>query len=438
MKKHRILMAPMEICGIMLKIHHEFERQGIKHDFLTFYEYAFAGDNMEYENKNLRSYFKIVQKCRKNRERGNTLLVRLWQIPEMFCVLGIFLKVLFLYDTFLLFYGMGLFYCTHYLRRIERMEFMIYRLFHKRVVVLYFGSDSRPPYCGKVETDVESLYKQTKETARRVQMIEKYATVIDSPASAQFRRRPFVVYNRIFPIMEAEELMMPKARSEREKVVILHAPSVQRWKGTKEVRELIRKLQDKGEPVEYVEISGQPHEKVMEAIGDADIVIDQMYSDVPMASFATEASLNGIPVVVCSYYTELCEKEFQFDLPPLCFCGPEEAEQRVRELIHNKELRKSMGEKEREYVQRHYMAEDVIERLIKMIDRNIPEEWYFDPKEASYVWGWGNKKEEIERKVGALADTYGFDALCLNPRAVFYSAYQIMYQEYRKKMKENI
>lgn len=424
MKKHRILMAPMEICGIMLKIHHELERKGIINDFLTFYEYAFAGDCRKYENKSLRGYFKFVGKCRKNREKRRTLLVRLWQIPEMLCVLGIFFKALFLYDTFLFFYGMGLFYCTHYLRRIERLEFMIYRLLHKNVVMCYFGSDSRPPYCGKVDTDIGSLYKQTKETAARVQMIEKYVTVIDSPTTAQFRRRPFIVYNRIFPIMEEAEFVSAEPEGDREKVVILHAPSDQRWKGTKEVRELIQKLQDDGEPVEYVEISGQPHEKVMEAIQNADIVIDQMYSDVPMALFAAEASLSGIPVVVCSYYTELCKKEFKFELPPLCYCKVEEAEEQIRKLIHDKELRKEMGKKEREYVQMHYMAEDVIERLLNVIEGKIPTEWYFDPKEALYIWGWGNSKDEVEKKVMELVDAYGFDALCLDSDSALYSAYK--------------
>ena len=432
-------MAPMEVCGIMLKIHHEFERRGIKHEFLTFYEYTSAENSKDYENKKLRLYFRIVEKCRKNREKNHTLLVRLWQILEMFCVLGIFFKSLLFYDTYLLFFGIGLFYCTHYLRKIERLEFMIYRLFRKRVIMFYFGSDSRPPYCGKFEGGVERLYELTREMAKRVQMTEQYAMVVAYPTTAQFQHKPFIVYNRIFPIIESEEYVKEESKADKGKVVILHAPSAQKWKGTKEIRELIKRLQDEGEPIEYVEISGQPHDKVMDAIRNADIVFDQLYSDIPLATLATEASYNGIPVVVCSYYcAELYEKEFKFELPPVCFCKPEEAEEQIRKLVHNKELRKLIGEKERKYVQIHYMAKDVIERLFCLIDGNVPSEWYFDPLEASYGWGAVNSKNEVEKKVVALVDTYGFDALFLNPNSKLYKVYQKIYNNCKIVHSENV
>lgn len=433
MKKHKILMAPMEICGIMLKLHSEFEAKGIPHDFLTFYEYMPAGENIKaYESKKLKKYYRIVEKCRKYRSQNRTMIVRLLQIPEMIQVLKIFIDSLLHYDTFIFFFGIGLFYCTHYLRYIEELEFFLYKLFRKRVVMIYFGSDSRPPYCGIFEGNTEQLYEQTKNKAKMVHMHEKYTTIIGNPAASQFHTKPFIAYSAIFPIIGEDEIIEKDRISEKENMIVLHAPSRQRWKGTEEVREGIEKLKEKGESFDYIELSGVPHEEVIKAIQNADVIVDQLYSDVPMAMFATEGAVNEKPVIVCGYYAEYCEKEQEITAP-VCFISQKQWEKELQRLIHNKEERQRIGQAEKEYVINNYLACHVVERLLRVIDGEIPEDWIFDPQKSGYIWGACNKKSEVCQKVVALVDAYGLEALCINKKSKLLNRYKKLYFYAKRK-----
>ena len=47
---------------------------------------------------------------------------------------------------------------------------------------------------------------------------------------------------------------------------------------------------------------------VLEKMAMSDIVVDQVYCDTPMAGFATEAAINGVPVVVGGYYADVYKR----------------------------------------------------------------------------------------------------------------------------------
>ena len=59
------------------------------------------------------------------------------------------------------------------------------------------------------------------------------------------------------------------------------------------------KHNNEGLPLEYVEIVGQPNDIVLAEIARSAFVIDQLYSDTPMAGFAAEAARLGKPAIVC-------------------------------------------------------------------------------------------------------------------------------------------
>ena len=81
---------------------------------------------------------------------------------------------------------------------------------------------------------------------------------------------------------------------------IQYATSI-KIKGTEEIRQCIETIKDKGYKINYREISGVLPSDVIAAISGADLIIDQLYSDIHAATFATESIKLGKPVLVFGY-----------------------------------------------------------------------------------------------------------------------------------------
>ena len=53
--------------------------------------------------------------------------------------------------------------------------------------------------------------------------------------------------------------------------------------------------------VEYVELSGLSNSDVLTRLAEADLLIDQAYSDLPLSGVGMEAFVLGIPVLLSGY-----------------------------------------------------------------------------------------------------------------------------------------
>ncbi len=121
--------------------------------------------------------------------------------------------------------------------------------------------------------------------------------------------RPFVNYFRIgMPRPRSQQVEMTadsedhyEARSALRPTRILHAPSHPRAKGTDRIRLAVESLRSKGYEIEYTELTNAANAEVLAHLHECDFVIDQLYSDTPMATFAAEAADVGRPSVVGGY-----------------------------------------------------------------------------------------------------------------------------------------
>ena len=179
--------------------------------------------------------------------------------------------------------------------------------------------------------------------------------LIDSTASSHFHKKPYLIYNCIGIAIDEKE-QVPVGQSKDNTIRILHAPSNQQAKGTATIRKIIKEIQDEGYEFEYVEVSGLPHSVVLEKMAMSDIVIDQLYSDTPMAGFATEAAMNGIPVVVGGYYADVYKKILPQPIAPTAFCNPEKLKETIIYLLEHEEERIRIGREEKKYVDNHCRA----------------------------------------------------------------------------------
>lgn len=428
--KKKIFLGTQELGGMMERLNDAFREMGIKSDF-----YCIEKDPF-FEEKNDRP---ILKKYRFHTDKKKYAVKEwektLWSIFQMWDILHVFFHVLFRYDLFIYIYGQGMFFHNRYLRRIEELEFFILKIFRKKMIMWLCGSDSRPPYCNGGycgEYDEATIYSLTMEKAKKIRMLEKYMLLMDNPASSHFHTKPYLIYSCIeIPIDKNELVQINKKKDD--KITILHAPSNQKVKGTKDIREIIEAIKEEGYEFEYVEVSGVPHEVVREQMARADIVIDQLYCDTPKAIFATEAAMNGVPVVVGGYYADVYKKFLPQPIAPTVFCNPEELKEKLIYLLEHKEERDRIGKAEREYVEKHCLATSVATKLMKVFDNDYPREWLMNPADNDYIWGVGLEKKELINEIVKLINRYGPKALCLDRKSILYKKYMQLYNEAEKE-----
>jgi glycosyltransferase involved in cell wall biosynthesis len=300
------------------------------------------------------------------------------------------------------------------------LELPLLKLFRRRVVYIFHGSDSRPPYLDGAVTsadawkDADVLVRSTRRTKKKLRIIDRWADiVVDNPLSAHLHERPIVSFQAI------GTPRVPSRRTPRVRggvVRVLHSPSHRYAKGSDAIRSAIEQLQARSLSIELVELSGVPHDRVLEALGDADLVVDQLYSDVALAGFAGEAAAAGLPVVVAGYGREeiedaLCGRPF----PPVVFCRPDELAENLERLATDEELRRELGVSARSFVERELAPRAVAQRLIDAI-AELRSAWTFDPQRITYVHGCGLTETAARKLVRATIECGGVAALCVGDK----------------------
>ena len=148
-----------------------------------------------------------------------------------------------------------------------------------------------------------------------------------------------------------------------------------------------------------------------------------------MAGFATEAAINGVPVVVGGYYADVYKKVLSQPIAPTVYCNPEKLKEKIIYLIGHKEERDRIGQEEKDYIENNCLATIVAEKFLKIFDDSYPKEWIMNPDHNDYIWGYGNSKESVANEITRLIDNYGPDSLCLDKNSILYKKYLQLYNE---------
>lgn len=326
------------------------------------------------------------------------------------------------YDVFI-FSGYGSFF--------RFLELPLLRLLGKRIIVVYLGSDARPPYLsGKHLDDREGVFDpsgiavEARALRRRMARVERYASVIvNHTGTAQFAERTFVRLSDvgmpmpIWPGNASPGNASIDMKSSEAPLRVLHAPSRPVAKGTHRVREAVARMQAEGIAIELVELSGVPNSEVLRHLAECDLVIDQLYSDVPLATFSAEAASFGKPVIVGSLYVE----KFGADNPgedraPTIFIDPDELEPVLRRLVADGNLRRSEGERNRLFLAKRCAPREVAARYLQLVEGHIPEAWIADPEQLDYVGGWGLSETAWRDQMARYLAAVGEDGLQLGNR----------------------
>jgi hypothetical protein len=302
-------------------------------------------------------------------------------------------------------------------------ELRLMRRLGKVVVVVFTGSDHRPPYLSghglREHPDTSALAEATRRTAERIRRAERGASaVVALPESAQLHRRPFVHFLAIgYPFATRRVAAAGVGADEEPRthtVRVLHCPTDVRTKGTDQIRAAVERCRERGLAVEYREISGRPNAEVLRALQWADLVVDEVYGDTPMAGFVTEAAYFGRPAVVGSYAAGGDRVELPDGAaPPSAFCRPDQLPDEVARLVADADARRELGARAQRFVRERWAPRQVAERMLRVIGGDVPPEWMVSPSDLRYVHGWGIGEADLRHGLRRLIDERGVDALAI-------------------------
>lgn len=414
-RKLRVVIGPVEIAGYYSNLAGGLTELGIDCDLavITPHPYSYQSDaKVPWVIRIAIRFGKLIAKSKNHRFiRWPLILLRIlvivpWSVWAMFR-----------YDVFIFGFGRTFMW--------RNIDLPILKFLGKTTISnLGHGSEARPPYIDGYQSSQDSgttggaiaLKKMTKATAKRVRFHQKYATVlIGYPMStSHFATSSFVNFLHLglpchFQASQDSYLTKPHiGRKKSGYVRILHAPSNVNAKGTSEIKQVIDGLGLKGHRIEFVLLHGKTNTEVLHEIAQCDFVVDQVYSDTPLAGFATEAAWLGKPAVVAGYGLELVERTMLKDrVPPSEVCRPDELEAAIESLIVSRAKREALGRKAQQFVEENWTREHIADRYLSLIKGEIPESWLCDPNEVLYFYGAGQNQAKSKKQIVSLVQHFG-------------------------------
>ena len=328
------------------------------------------------------------------------------------------ISAIFKYDVFIFLYGRSLFR--------SNLDLPILKLLGRTVISnLSFGSETRPPYLDGFTNynnlgsyDYLQIAKSSRRKLRLTRFHQKHCSfVIGSPTStSQYANKPFInSFILGFPLKLNKNLdELITSCCNQNQITIVHAPSHKQGKGTQDILRAIDNLKNKGYSISLNLLEGVTNQEVIKAIKKCDLVVDQIYSDTPMAGLASEAASYGKPSVVggngLAYLKNFIDKDFW---PPVQECLPNNIENALEDLILDKKKRLELGFKAKEFISKKRSSIVIAKYFDSLIKNEVPSEWWFNPKNIEFIFGSGQSQYQTKEIIKTLVSKYGDQALSL-------------------------
>jgi hypothetical protein len=415
----RVMLGLVEVAGYYTGLQQGLRELGVEADLVTLNRHRLAYQGSTPQPRVAEA---LIAPARRLREcigaaRGvRRTALRCVELPvRAVSQLALMTWALCRYDVFIVGFNAS-FLRTHDLRLL--------RMFRKRIIAVYHGSDSRAPYLdGFVarEADGRTLARLTCRVSARVRRMERYADVIVcGPLSTHLHHRPVVVFQKLgIPVRDVPPAPPPSPSRE---VVVVHAPSDPEGKGTERIRAIIAALRDQGTSVRLEEIQGRPNAEVLTAIASADMVVDQLYSDTHLASLGVEAACLGRPTVVGTYDAAELSRILGEDAQAAVVCHPDEVADVVRSLCIDARARLARGEAAHNFVARQWQRRAIAERMLRLVRGDVPDSWLFDPHDLRAFHGVGLDADALRRRVAAVVRYGGPRALLMDDKPALLEA----------------
>jgi glycosyltransferase involved in cell wall biosynthesis len=343
----RIFHGPITIGGIGWHLAEWQRRQGLLSDCIV------------YDDRGFRQLYHI-----------KLVLSEYGRLRRCFLILSTFILVLIRYDVFHFYFG-GTFFPYN-------LDLPILRLFRKKIIMTYCGSDIRLVDVARRSNNYSHLlkigsndpkYDRKKKWRMRwhslwvnrftaIRNLHEHATeVLPVKKVLNYPWLNNIGFN-IADAPDPDELkcnIIPK---------LIHAPSNRGIKGSEYVTQAIETLKQRGIQFEYQELHCVSNAKVQKIIRNCDIVVDQFLIG-GIGTLAFEGMGYGKPVV--AYLPEKIVEKF---IPgcPVYNATIDNLADRLEELINKPELRLELGKKGIAFVKKHLDYETIQREVIKIYE----------------------------------------------------------------------
>jgi len=373
----RVFMGMTEVAGYLAGLKRGFDALGIPSLVVDGARHPFQYSEVEPRHGLIR----LLQWITRRRIRSSGIAAGLWLCFQMLFQIMVLIWALPRFDCFIFAAGHSF---------LEGHDLPVLKRCGKCVVSILMGTDSRPPYLTRMpQVSGAGMIRRARWLKRRLRRIERSSDyVINSPLQSHFQENRFIMFQAMGIPRSVNAALLPSPRSER--VRILHAPSFPEGKGTSVIRRAIQNLIQAGIPIDYLELTGQPNSEVLRQLRSADFVVDELFSDALMATFAAEAAACGKPAIVAGYGQNLLRSILPpVMIPPIYHCRPDQVESAIQTLAIDVGRREDLGRRAFEFVRKFWSPPEVARRYLQLFQREAPEEWFFDPGTLRYIAGWG-------------------------------------------------
>jgi glycosyltransferase involved in cell wall biosynthesis len=301
-------------------------------------------------------------------------------------------------------------------------ELPILRWLGKRSLFIFHGSDARLPYLsgrfvpeeGPIDAGV--LIRRTRRLRLALAKIDKWSDgVVNHPPTAHLHTRPYIPWLWMgipYTVMALGPEVVDQTHEGPLRVV--HAPSSPGPKGTASIRQAIDETRSGGVEVEFIELVGRPNAEVLAELGRCDFVIDELFSDTPLAGLGTEAAAAGKPVIVGGYDLDVLRANTPPNrFPPSLLCRPEGLVGAIEALASDAQLRRELGASAREFVEQHWSPVVVAQRVVSILTQRVADDVLESPGAIGYVHGWGLREDRAIEAIRAVVERAGVEGLQL-------------------------
>ncbi len=416
----RILVGPNEIAGVTSRMALALAAGGAQVLFFNANDHAFNPHVQE--SANLRRLFgSAVGVASRWKARGGILWLA-GSLLSLAIKTAAWVRTCLWADTVVMVGGKGFFG--------GGLEYALFRRLGKRVIHVFVGTASRPRYLsgyarrvikngGVDPKELKRLASRTRRQARRIRGISRHASVvIENPLCGHFHERPFVNWFKLGVPLDVDALLAKPRKTDSTpprvpgRVRVLHCPSRPEIKGSARIQSAVENLIREGVPLELRMITGVPHAQVLHEIAQADFVVDQLYSDSPLAGFAAEASAFGKAAVVGGYGWKLFPDFLRSEeMPPTAACHPDELENCLRRLALDASYRREVGARTKEFLLKQWSEVAFAERFTRVITGDVPADWWVKPADVRHLQGMGMDADAIKSVIASLVERFGADAL---------------------------
>jgi glycosyltransferase involved in cell wall biosynthesis len=249
------------------------------------------------------------------------------------------------------------------------LDLYILRLFGKKVVMQYWGSDIIQVPIAKEYTlltgeDLKSVSsRQDDEKIKK--KIKRIHSVANLTLVGDYSLLPYAPLCKVSrQAFDISRIPYIGCEQSEHRIKIIHAPTNRKIKGTDYIVKIINRLQEEGFDIELRIIEKTPNEIALQLYRDADIAIDDILQG-PYGIFAIECMCMGKPVMgridpkLLNYYSDL----------PILNTNPQNLYENLITLIKDKALRCALGKKGREYVEMNHNSKMIANNLLNLYSR---------------------------------------------------------------------